>query len=233
MGPNLTTRKLAGSNALVLVLAASRSTEGGRPMATRRTGKTVKRTTTKAAGKKAAARNPRGAKAKAVKKAPRKKAAARAKALTPEALARKIVKGAQDPSKLVIEELYAEECRSWEPGGTQPAVGHDGIRTKLAFWEGFQDSARAVWEAKNVFVRRNTVCIEWEAQLFTRDGREIRFSEVAIHQLKGGKIADERYYYDRAALAPPAAEPRAPEPQLAPPPPAPEPTGPEPDPLDL
>jgi len=201
-------------------------------MATR---KTAKRTTKKALPKKAAARKGPAAKAKAVRKAPAKKAAARAKAPTPEALARRIVKGAQDPSKLVIEELYAEECRSWEPGRAEPSVGHEGIRAKLASWEEFQDGARAEWDAKNVFVSRNTICIEWEAKLFPQDGREVLFSEVAVHQIKGGKIVDERYYYDPALLMPPAEAPVAPERRVARPPPvpAPEPTGPEPDPIDL
>ena len=205
-------------------------------MATRSIRKAAKRTSSKKApGKKRAAAGKTAARARPAKSPARKKAAARPRALTPEALARRIVKGAQDPSKLVIEELYADGCCSWEPGSADPAVGHEGIRAKLASWEQFQDSARAVWQAKSVFVRRNAICIEWEAQIFARDGREIRLPEVAIHQIKGGKIVDERYYYDSAVLAPPAAGPVAPQPRSArtPPLPAPEPTGPEPDPLDL
>ncbi len=205
-------------------------------MATRNIRKAAKRTTSKKApGKKKAAARRTAARASPAKRPARKKAAARPRALTPEALARKIVKGAQDPSKLVIEELYADACRSWEPGSADPAVGHEGIRAKLAFWEQFQDSTRAVWQAKSVFVRRNAICIEWEALLFARDGREIRFPEVAIHQIRGGKIVDERYYYDSALLAPPPAEPVAPQPRATrtAPVPAPDPTGPEPDPLDL
>ena len=37
-----------------------------------------------------------------------------------------------------------------------------------------------------------------------RDGRTVQLTEVAVHEIKDGKIQSERYYYDPSALAPPA-----------------------------
>ena len=187
-----------------------------------------KRTTRKATAKKAPAKKAAGRKAPARKKTAAKKAA-RPKALTPEGLARKIVRVMQDPSKRVVEELYAEECQSFEPTQPEPALGHEGLREKNAGWESFQDSAKAKWNAKNVFIKRNTICIEWEAEIHPREGRKFAFQEVAVHETKGGKIVSERFYYNPAQLGGPAApaEPARPRPVLE------EPTGPQPDPLDL
>ena len=194
--------------------------QGGIDMAARKSSKRPPRKTT---AKKAAAKKATG------RKAPARKKAARPKAPTPEALARKIVRVTQDASKLVVEDLYAEECQSFEPMQPEPDVGHEARRAKIAGWESFQDSAKAKWDAKNVFIKRNTICIEWEAELKPREGPKVIFNEVAVYETKGGKIVSERFYYNPAQLGGPAAqaEPARPRPVLE------EPTGPQPDPLDL
>lgn len=177
------------------------------------------------------------------KKPARKKASARPKTPTAEAIARKIVRATKDPSKLVVEDLYAEDCVSEEAGGGEPAVGHEAIKAKNAFWEEFQDSSKTVWTPKNTFTKKNLICIEWQADVAARDGRSLTLQETAIHELRGGKIVRERYYYDPSVIGPPAeeaAEPPAPTPE--PPKPAVQPaapsvptagTGPDPDPIDL
>lgn len=194
-------------------MAARKAAKKGTKKATR------KQTTRPAANRKASPR----------RKAARKKAA-RAKTPTAEAIARKIVRAAKKPGKVATEELYAENCVSWEPNQADPAIGHEGRRTKDAYWEEFQDSARAVWNPKNVFIKKNKICIEWDAEIHTRDGRVVRMEEVAVHELKGGKIVNERFYFDPRRLAPPAKEPPAPQPAAAAPV---EPGRPKVDPIDL
>jgi ketosteroid isomerase-like protein len=184
-------------------------------------------------GTKKATRPAAKSKASPRKKPARKKAPARAMTPTAEAVARKIVRATQHPGKVATEDLYAENCVSWEPNQADPAIGHEGRRSKDAGWEEFQDSARAVWKPKNVFIKRNTICIEWDAEIHTRDGRVVRMEEVAVHELKGGKIVSERYYFDPGRLAPPAAEPPAPQAAAPAPPEPPEPKGPKVDPIDL
>jgi len=214
-------------------------------MALRVVGKTSWRASPRTSARKAPAAKARAAKKLAGKTATKRKpakAAARPKAPTTEALARKIIRVTQDPSRLVLEELYAEDCTSWEPGQAEPALGHEGLRAKREGWEEAQDSSKAVWTALNVFSKKNSICIEWEIDLVMRDGRSVKMSEVAIHHVKGGKIASERFFYDRAQLEPPPQA--APEPVVVePPPPEPDaeailgdindPTRPKVDPIDL
>ena len=178
--------------------------------ATKRTAS--KKTPGRKTARKATAKRKASAKGKPIRS---KKTAARAKTPTPDLIARKIVRMTKDHSKLKIEDLYAENCVSHEPNQDEPALGHEGRLAKDEYWESFQDSAKADWNAQNIWIKGNTICIEWDAKLVARDGRSLRLKEVAIHEVKGGKIVSERFYFDSAALQP-AAQPAAPVPTPAP-----------------
>ena len=135
---------------------------------------------------------------------PSKRTAAR-KTLTPESLARKIVRATTgDTGNVKLEDLYAEDCTSIEATGGSPAVGLAGLQEKLNGWMSVVDSQ--AWKARHVWVKGHTIAIEWEADLKFRDGRRIQFEEVAVHEVRGGKIVAERYYYDPAVLAPPSQQ---------------------------
>jgi len=163
-------------------------------MATRRKAKASKRKG--AAGKKKAGRRAPAAKGR---KAAGKKAAAKrpdpAAALA--AFARKIVKTTQANGDFLS--LYAPDCVSTEAGG-QTVHGHAGIMEKAKGWEQMQESSS--WSARSVCLdpRSGTICIEWDGQVKLRGGPTVSMSEVAVHQVKGGKISAERYYYNPAAL---------------------------------
>ncbi len=148
------------------------------------------------------------------KKAPKKKAAARKKT-DPAAIARKIIAATIDPSKLVIEELYAPDCVSVEGSGMR-VEGWAGLREKNAGWEAGVESS--TWNARNVLTGANSIAIEWDAQIKFKDGRSVQLNEMAIHELLGGKIVAERYFYDPTAIAPPtaAAEPAPSKPHYTP-----------------
>jgi len=120
-----------------------------------------------------------------------------------EALARKIVKvTASGQTPFPLHELYAEGCTSTEASG-QTVTGFAGLEEKLRQWESMQSGT--TWSARSVWTGKNRICIEWDAVVSLRDGRTVNLSEVAIHDVKGGKIVAERYYYNPMALAPPAA----------------------------
>ncbi len=164
-----------------------------------------KKTTKKATRKKAA---PKATSRKRAAQPPRKatakqKASGRAaQKLSPaEALARKIVRFANRPDRLELTEIYAEACVSREPQGP-PVSCIAGLREKNAGWESIV--LRQNWTAKNTFVKGNRICIEWHCDLKLQDGRELELEEVALHEVRGGKIVSERYYYDPSVLAPPA-----------------------------
>ena len=207
-------------------------------MATKARAKATKKTTRKRAATKKTAAKKTARKASPARKAT--KSSAKRKTITPEALARKIVKAASAaPAEFPLEELYAEDCRSFEPGQAEPAVGHEGLRQKLAGFEEMVADVEFEWNTRNVFIKRNVICIEWEVQIRTEDGAKHPFNEVAVHEIKGGKIVEERYYYDAAAFAAIMGaqdpEPQT-EPELDPPPSTAfleEASGPQPDPIDL
>jgi len=156
----------------------------------------------KKGARKAAARKSTGVR-RPRPKAP-KKAAKRAAGASPaEALARKIVKSSSDPD-FRFEQLYTDDCISTEATG-ESFHGHAGLAQKMRNWESMQEST--TWRARNVLVKGNVICIEWEATVKLRDGRTVPMHEVAVHEVRGGKIAAERYYYNPLALAPPSNAP--------------------------
>ncbi len=99
-----------------------------------------------------------------------------------------------------IRALYNPDCTSTEGnGGT--STGYAGLEAKMKGWE--QMTASMVSKARNVWTGKNTICIEWDSTVTTRDGRTLKLQETAVHEIKNGKIQSERYYYNPAALAPP------------------------------
>ena len=136
---------------------------------------------------------------------PARKTATRRAAAKPgsslEAFARRIVKLTNQPHT-ALKELYAENCSSTEAaGGT--VTGMAALEDKLKRWESMQSGT--TWRARSVWTGGNKICIEWDAVVHLRDGRTVNLPEVAIHEVKGGKIAAERFYYNPGAFAPPGA----------------------------
>lgn len=158
------------------------------------------------ARKKAAARAParKGSPAKKAKK--KSPAAKKAAAPTLEDLARKIVRLTQVPQfgPSQIRELYNPDATSVEASG-QTARGYAGLDEKMRGWDQMQTST--VSKPRNVWTGPNTVCIEWDLAVNMRDGRKVNLREIAVHEIKDGKIQTERYYYNPTALAPPGGGP--------------------------
>ena len=152
-----------------------------------------------------ASRSKSKARPRAAKRAARPKAAARARAAKPAAgsalvaLARRIVRATQDPTGFALRDLYAEGAVSREASG-DVATGIAELEAKLARWESMQEHTD--WTPRNIFTDGDAICIEWDATVRMRDGRVVPLSEVAIHQVRDGRIVAERFYYDPKALAP-------------------------------
>ena len=161
--------------------------------------------------KKVAAKQSTGG--KAVKRKAASAAGKRATKTTPslESVARKIVRVTKNLSQLKIADLYSESCSSIEPGPGEPVVGLEALDQKLAFW--MSSVEQQTWKPRNVWIKGNTIAIQWDADLKFKDGRSVAFEEVAVHEVRGGKIVAERYYYDPSVLAPPPEE-VAPEPPV-------------------
>jgi len=226
----VTRKKTTAKKATAKVAKATPSKAKASPRGTRA------QTAPKPAARAKAAAAPRAAEASATPRA-RKVAAPKPPPPSPaQILADKIVAATSDP-KADFTLLYTEDCVSCEPRG-DAAIGFDGLAAKAKQWGDMQK--RSTWNARNVFVKGDTICIEWQAEVELRDGRTLDFQEIAIHTVRDGKIAEERYFYDPGVFELPAAvegEAPAPPPKLEPPRPAARPietTGTPPvDPIDL
>ena len=179
-------------------------------------------------GRKTARKPTRKAKAPARRKAGRKspakksrgKAAARARSAPPvETVARRIVRFATNRGNLKLADLYSESATSREAGPNAPAEGLQAIEAKLQTWESMLKEES--WTSQNVWIKGNTIAIEWKARVTLQNGKTLEFDELAVHEVRGGKIVAERYYYDPSLLqqamqeAPAAPAPR-PEPMFRP-----------------
>lgn len=158
--------------------------------------------------RKKAARKP-AAKPAAAPRTPRTKPAAAKPPARParsesqaEQVAQRLVKLTQSNGPYDLEALYSENCISREASG-EPTHGREALEAKFRGFDAMVKSQR--WRPLNVFVKGDTICIEWRGELQLADGRRLVLEEIAIHELEDGKIASERFYYDPSLLAPPAA----------------------------
>jgi len=142
------------------------------------------------------------------KPAPKKRASAAAarpagKAADPNAamraLARHIVDVSLSNDDEAILALYADDIESSEAG--QPAqVGIDALRAKFAGWHSL--TTDNVFEPRRVVVDGNVIVIEWVGRVtLAASGRQAELHEVAVHEIRNGKIAREAFFYNPAALA--------------------------------
>lgn len=161
-----------------------------------------KATRAKAASKKPSrvkARAPKRSVAKAARRPPARKAGATA-ADPIRMLARRIVDVTKANDDEAAFALYASDVESLEPG-QPPMRGLDAIRQKYAGWRNMVSEAH--FEPRRVCVDGNTVVIEWSGDVtLAGSGHRARMHEVAIHEIRNGKIVREAYFYDPAALAP-------------------------------
>lgn len=96
--------------------------------------------------------------------------------------------------------VYADNIVSTEMG-MPPSMGIEAIKQKFAGWRAMVSDS--TWEARNVWVDGNTIVIEWIGHVtFAATGKEADMHEIAIHEVANGKIARERFYYDRTTLQP-------------------------------
>ncbi len=164
------------------------------------TGKATKSGRAKAARRKLAVR-PRAAKRPARKPA---KTAKRSQAPRPRAadslraLAKRIVDvtvGHDDAATLA---LYADDVESTEMG--QPIMrGIDAIRQKFQMWRGMTTAAS--FQPRAVLIDGDAIMIEWAGTVtLAASGKTVNLDEVAVHEIKDGKIVRERFYYDPAQL---------------------------------
>ena len=164
----------------------------------KKTGKAVK-AAKKPARKvaRAAAKSTRKPAAKAKPKARAARATATGSGL--RALAQRIVDVTIADDDAGMMGLYAESIESSE-AGQPPTVGIDALRGKLAGWRNMITESR--FEPRRILVDGDTIAIEWVGRVtLAATGRQAELHEIAVHEIRDGKIAREAFFYNPAALA--------------------------------
>jgi ketosteroid isomerase-like protein len=94
--------------------------------------------------------------------------------------------------------LYADNVESRE--ASMPAsIGIEAIKQKFAMWRGMVSDA--AFTPRSVVADGRTIVIEWDGRVtLAASGRLVDFPEVAVHEIAGGKIVKERFYYDPSLL---------------------------------
>lgn len=137
--------------------------------------------------------------AKAAARRPAKRARARAKGDDMRALARRIVDVTLANDDEAAFALYASDVESVEPG-QPPMRGVDAIRQKFSGWRSMVSGAR--FEPRRICVDGDTIVIEWMGDVtLAANAKQVRLHEVAIHQIRDGKISRELFFYDPSTFA--------------------------------
>lgn len=96
--------------------------------------------------------------------------------------------------------LYAADVESKE-ANNPASVGIDAIKEKFKGWR--EMASDATFTPLSVTVDGNTIMIEWQGRVtLAASGRVTDMYEVAVHEIRNGKIAKERFYYDPSTLQP-------------------------------
>lgn len=168
--------------------------------------KTTKRARTPAAKASGARKAPRRAAAKRTANASTRvtgRARKPARSIDPttamRALAQHIVDVSLGGDDEAVLALYADDVESREAGGP-PATGKAALRAKFAGWRAM--TRESAFEPRRVVVDGNVIVIEWVGRVtLAASGRRAELHEVAVHEIRDGKIAREAFFYDPAALA--------------------------------
>jgi len=162
-------------------------------------GKAVRKKGVKGVTARRAAAKPKAA-AKAPKKTGGRGAARKADATTAmRALAQRIVDVTLSDDDEAILGLYAADVESSE-AGNPPDVGIAALRAKFVGWRNM--TSATAFEPRSVVVDGNVIVIEWLGRVtLAASGRQVDMREVAIHEIRNGKIVREAFYYNPAVLA--------------------------------
>lgn len=94
--------------------------------------------------------------------------------------------------------LYSADVESKE-ANNPASVGLDAIKEKFAMWRGM--TSDATFTPRTVVVDGSTIMIEWEGRVtLAASGRVVDMLEVAVHEIRNGRIVKERFYYDPSVL---------------------------------
>ena len=98
-----------------------------------------------------------------------------------------------------MRSLYAEDASSEEVATGEQVQGLEQLEEKVSLPAALRRKAN--WSVRNLWCDGQTIIVEWVAHLPPRRSGSPRPSlrEIAIHEIRNGKIVRERFYYDASA----------------------------------
>lgn len=114
-------------------------------------------------------------------------------------IARAIVTSTSVGNEKRMRSLYAGDVVSEEVATGEKVRGLDRLEEKVSLPADLR--RRADWSVRNLWCDGQTIVVEWEARLpAERPGSpRIPLREIAIHEVRNGKIVRERFYYDASS----------------------------------
>ena len=119
---------------------------------------------------------------------------------SPEVLARFIAKVESNAHAEAIEEFYAANA-SMQENDKPPRVGRDGLAARERKILARMRSVRSKC-IRPVFVNGDYVVIRWLFEFESIEGVRTRMDELAYQRWEGDRVAEEKFFYDPAQVAP-------------------------------
>ena len=94
------------------------------------------------------------------------------------------------------DELYAENCKSIEPEGTQfPSVtGMDAIKQKAQQWEGMVEEVHSS-ETSDPIVAGNFFAVTMKNDVTFKGAGRMTMEEISVYEVKDGKVVSEQFFF--------------------------------------
>jgi ketosteroid isomerase-like protein len=97
----------------------------------------------------------------------------------------------------VQDEFFSENAESIEPPGSQglPSVkGLTAIKKKGTDWENMIEEVHGGWSGEPI-VAGNYIAIAMGVDATMKDGNRMKMEEIAVYEVKDGKIVKEQFFY--------------------------------------
>lgn len=96
-----------------------------------------------------------------------------------------------------IEELYADNITSYEPKGSPMELteGKEAVKGKTDYWYSTVEEVHS-GEVSDPVVAGNHFSVSMKMDVTYKEGGRVPMEEVAVYQVKDGKIVSEQFFYN-------------------------------------
>jgi ketosteroid isomerase-like protein len=95
------------------------------------------------------------------------------------------------------DELFSDEAESIEPPGSQGLTsvrGLDAIKKKGTDWQNMIKEVHGGWSGEPI-VAGNHIAVAMGVDATMKDGNRMTMEEIAVYEVRDGKIVKEQFFY--------------------------------------